>query len=121
MYSKRRRLCLGASFILSIGHAVMAYEDVCNEYNKFPILVGGRNVDYSFIDSAYNQATESLAVHSLPWYIDEDQDGYRDSSLITMLRGPDLDLLWSKHFLDFFVFISHLTFSEDGKYLGVVA
>ena len=55
MYSKRRRLCLGASFILSIGHAVMAYEDVCNEYNKFPILVGGSNVDYSFIDSAYNR------------------------------------------------------------------
>jgi hypothetical protein len=54
MYSKRRRLCLGASFILCIGHAVMAYEDVCNEYNKFPILVGGRNVDYDFIDSAYN-------------------------------------------------------------------
>jgi hypothetical protein len=38
-----------------------------------------------------------------------------------MYRGPDLDLLWSKHYLDFFVYGPSLRFSEDVKYLGVVA
>jgi hypothetical protein len=61
MYSKSR-LCLGASFILTLGHAVMAYEDVCFGYEKFPIIVGGRDADNNIIDSAYNKATDSLAV-----------------------------------------------------------
>jgi hypothetical protein len=67
-------------------------------------------------------ATDRLAIHSLSTSNDNDLlNGYYNSSVISMYRGPDLDLLWSKHYLDFFVFSSQLIFSENGKYLGVVA
>ncbi len=81
---------------------------------------GGRNGYNSILGSDYNLATDSLAIHAVA--IDQDLvNGFYNSSVISMFRGPDLDLLWSKYYIDFFVFTSSLSFSDDGKYLGVVA